>query len=287
MTDVARRAGVSQPTVSFVLNDRRDVAVAEETRRRVLEAAAELDFVPNRAAQSLRSNRSFTDRRRDQRDRLPAVRRSDRARHPAGRPARRLRVHGRRHDRRPGAGRRRGRESGGAGRRGDHVRVPRRPSRCTGARGSTGSGRSSSTAGRRRAAPTRSLLADEYARRSCGRGVGVRPRDIARSPSWAARGATTPARNAGAVSPTPPERPVCVRPTCVHRYGNYSDRIGLRSGDRGGDRARARPRWSAGTTGWRSERCWPCTPWGWSARATSASSASTISPMSRTRSVQG
>ncbi len=60
MTDVARRAGVSQPTVSFVLNDRRDVAVAEATRRRVLEAAAELDFVPNRAAQMLRSNRSFT-----------------------------------------------------------------------------------------------------------------------------------------------------------------------------------------------------------------------------------
>lgn len=60
MTDVARRAGVSQPTVSFVLNDRRDVAVAEETRRRVLQAAAELDFVPNRAAQLLRSNRSFT-----------------------------------------------------------------------------------------------------------------------------------------------------------------------------------------------------------------------------------
>ncbi|MFF0344322.1 LacI family DNA-binding transcriptional regulator [Kribbella sp. NPDC004875] len=60
MTDVARRAGVSQPTVSFVLNDRRDVAVAAETRRRVLEAAAELNFVPNRAAQQLRSNRSFT-----------------------------------------------------------------------------------------------------------------------------------------------------------------------------------------------------------------------------------
>ncbi len=59
MTDVARRAGVSQPTVSFVLNDRRDVVVAEATRRRVLAAAAELDFVPNRAAQLLRSNRSF------------------------------------------------------------------------------------------------------------------------------------------------------------------------------------------------------------------------------------
>jgi LacI family transcriptional regulator len=59
MTDVARRAGVSQPTVSFVLNGRDDVAVAEETRRRVLAAAAEMNFVPNRAAQLLRSNRSY------------------------------------------------------------------------------------------------------------------------------------------------------------------------------------------------------------------------------------
>jgi LacI family transcriptional regulator len=59
MSDVARRAGVSQSTVSFVLNDRRDVVVAEATRRRVLAAAAEMDFVPNRAAQLLRSNRSY------------------------------------------------------------------------------------------------------------------------------------------------------------------------------------------------------------------------------------
>lgn len=58
MTDVARRAGVSQSTVSFVLNDRRDVIVAEKTRQRVLAVAAELDFVPNRAAQNLRSNSS-------------------------------------------------------------------------------------------------------------------------------------------------------------------------------------------------------------------------------------
>ena len=60
MKDVARRAGVSQPTVSFVLNDRRDVSIADETRARVLQAAKELDFQPNRAAQSLRSNRSYT-----------------------------------------------------------------------------------------------------------------------------------------------------------------------------------------------------------------------------------
>lgn len=60
MKDVAKHAGVSQPTVSFVLNDRRDVSVAEETRTRVLESARELNFQPNRAAQSLRSNRSYT-----------------------------------------------------------------------------------------------------------------------------------------------------------------------------------------------------------------------------------
>jgi LacI family transcriptional regulator len=60
MTDVARRAGVSQPTVSLVLNDRRDQGVAEDTRQRVLKAAAELGFRPNRTAQALRLNRSFT-----------------------------------------------------------------------------------------------------------------------------------------------------------------------------------------------------------------------------------
>lgn len=60
MKDVARRAGVSQPTVSFVLNDRRDISVAPETRERILKAAKELRFQPNRAAQSLRSNRPFT-----------------------------------------------------------------------------------------------------------------------------------------------------------------------------------------------------------------------------------
>lgn len=59
MTDVARAAGVSQSTVSFVINDRRDVVVAEETRQRVLQVAADLNFQPNRTAQSLRLNQSF------------------------------------------------------------------------------------------------------------------------------------------------------------------------------------------------------------------------------------
>lgn len=60
MKDVAKRAGVSQPTVSFVLNDRRDVSVAEKTRARVLKAAKELNFQPNQAARALRSNKSYT-----------------------------------------------------------------------------------------------------------------------------------------------------------------------------------------------------------------------------------
>ncbi len=58
MVDVARLAGVSQPTVSFVVNDRRDVSVAPETRRRVLDAARALDYRPNRSAQDLRMSRS-------------------------------------------------------------------------------------------------------------------------------------------------------------------------------------------------------------------------------------
>jgi LacI family transcriptional regulator len=60
MKDVARRAGVSQPTVSFVLNDRRDVSVSEATRAHVLQAAKELNFHPNSAARALRSNISYT-----------------------------------------------------------------------------------------------------------------------------------------------------------------------------------------------------------------------------------
>jgi LacI family transcriptional regulator len=60
MIDVARKAGVSQSTVSFVLNNRADIPVAPETRERVLQAAAELQFRPNKTAQSLRLNSSST-----------------------------------------------------------------------------------------------------------------------------------------------------------------------------------------------------------------------------------
>ena len=44
--DVAREAGVSQSTVSFVLNNTPGQTIPEETRRRVLEAAKKLDYRP-------------------------------------------------------------------------------------------------------------------------------------------------------------------------------------------------------------------------------------------------
>ena len=58
MDDIARRLGVSRSTVSFVINDRTDIRIAEETKRRVWEAVAELGYRPHAAARSLASQRT-------------------------------------------------------------------------------------------------------------------------------------------------------------------------------------------------------------------------------------
>lgn len=58
--DVARRAGVSRTTVSFVLNNVSGMQISEETRERVLKAARDLGYVPDAAAQALASGRSKT-----------------------------------------------------------------------------------------------------------------------------------------------------------------------------------------------------------------------------------
>lgn len=57
---VAKRAGVSRTTVSFVLNNVPGANISEETRARVLQAAAELGYVPNAAARSLVSGQTLT-----------------------------------------------------------------------------------------------------------------------------------------------------------------------------------------------------------------------------------
>ncbi|MFD5568498.1 LacI family DNA-binding transcriptional regulator [Streptomyces cadmiisoli] len=56
--DVARLAGVSRATVSYVLNNTSAVRISEPTRRRVHEAAKELGYVPHAAARSLRAGQS-------------------------------------------------------------------------------------------------------------------------------------------------------------------------------------------------------------------------------------
>ena len=54
--DVARRAGVSRSTVSYVLNDQTQlkIPISDETRQRVMEAIDELGYEPDARAQSLR-----------------------------------------------------------------------------------------------------------------------------------------------------------------------------------------------------------------------------------------
>lgn len=57
MADVAAAAGVSNMTVSNVLNDRRD-RVSAETMERVLACVRKLDYVPNAQARALAASRS-------------------------------------------------------------------------------------------------------------------------------------------------------------------------------------------------------------------------------------
>jgi len=60
-SDVAKLAGVSRATVSYVFNGRRDGAVVPDaTRRRVMAVAEELGYRPNRAAQALKTGRTQT-----------------------------------------------------------------------------------------------------------------------------------------------------------------------------------------------------------------------------------
>src|SRR5258708_39915842 len=54
--DVARKAGVSRTTVSYVLNDNGTGHVSEETRKKVLQAAEELGYSTDRKSTRLNSS---------------------------------------------------------------------------------------------------------------------------------------------------------------------------------------------------------------------------------------
>lgn len=53
LRDIAKRLNLSHATVSFVLNERHDVAIPDSTRQRVIETAREMGYRPNRAARAL------------------------------------------------------------------------------------------------------------------------------------------------------------------------------------------------------------------------------------------
>jgi LacI family transcriptional regulator len=61
LTDVARLAGVSGTTVSYILNGRADeMRISSQTQQRVREAVDELGYRPNRSARSLRTRTTKT-----------------------------------------------------------------------------------------------------------------------------------------------------------------------------------------------------------------------------------
>jgi DNA-binding LacI/PurR family transcriptional regulator len=57
-TDVARLAGVSRATVSYVLNETDGGRISEQTKARVRAAAEQLGYIPHAAARSLRAGRT-------------------------------------------------------------------------------------------------------------------------------------------------------------------------------------------------------------------------------------
>ncbi len=57
---VAKQAGVSRTTVSFILNDVPGMKFPQETKDRVLNAAEELGYVPDAAARTLASGKTYT-----------------------------------------------------------------------------------------------------------------------------------------------------------------------------------------------------------------------------------
>lgn len=56
--DVAREAGVSVSTVSYVINERSDKRISDKTRKKVLQVINLLGYVPNQSAKALATSKS-------------------------------------------------------------------------------------------------------------------------------------------------------------------------------------------------------------------------------------
>lgn len=58
MKDIAKQAGVSVATVSYVINNRTDQRISEDTRKKILQIVNLLDYIPNSSAKSLATNKT-------------------------------------------------------------------------------------------------------------------------------------------------------------------------------------------------------------------------------------
>ncbi|WP_285180722.1 LacI family DNA-binding transcriptional regulator, partial [Mycobacterium tuberculosis] len=56
--DIARIAGVSVATVSYVLNKKEGQRISEETKKKIFEIAETINYVPHKIAKSLKNNKS-------------------------------------------------------------------------------------------------------------------------------------------------------------------------------------------------------------------------------------
>jgi transcriptional regulator with XRE-family HTH domain len=57
--DIAKQAGVSVATISYVINNRTDKRISEETRKKVLQIVNLLDYKPNSSAKSLSTSKTY------------------------------------------------------------------------------------------------------------------------------------------------------------------------------------------------------------------------------------
>ena len=58
--DIAKACGISQATVSYVINNKEGKKISDATRRLVLKTAEELNYVPNSTARCMRTSRAMS-----------------------------------------------------------------------------------------------------------------------------------------------------------------------------------------------------------------------------------